>query len=313
MSTSKPTVLVMADVPQWAWGRKALALQQHLSDDFDITVWYLKHGSAPDHFDLYHTFDFPNVQWSPPGKRAVTGTTAHVLRTWGPQKIQHWARGARAIHVNSALLAAEVAGLDLHIPLYCTPNGVDEDFFQRLRPRVATAHLVVGHVGKPNPRKGVDLLLAAVNQARYRGADIELRLVQRTSKDALSPIEIREFYQDLHLLLVASDMDGTPNPALEAAACEVAVLGNRIGNLPEFIEDGVNGWLIEGLGPYGRADLNDGGAALVEAYAARLLEASANLPAVERMGVAARATVQDAWTWRGQAERVRPLWRAALA
>ncbi|NQW47937.1 MAG: glycosyltransferase, partial [Planctomycetes bacterium] len=39
----------------------------------------------------------------------------------------------------------------------------------------------------------------------------------------------------------ASESEGTPNTALEAAACGCTIVTTRVGNMPELIVDGVNG------------------------------------------------------------------------
>jgi glycosyltransferase involved in cell wall biosynthesis len=127
-------------------------------------------------------------------------------------------------------------------------------------------------------------------------AGVELRTVERTHRDAMTPAQMRDFYQGLHVLAVASDMDGTPNPALEAAACGVAIVSNRIGNMPEFIADGVNGRLLER-----RA---------VESYVAALREI--DVPTALRMGEAARATVEREWTWKHRAPAYGRMWLDAL-
>ena len=118
---------------------------------------------------------------------------------------------------------------------------------------------------------------------------------------------MREFYQGLHVLCVASDMDGTPNPALEAAGCGVAIVSNRIGNMPEFVQYGVNGLLV---GPLPDPDpVQPAAADLVVA----LRELAADVLRVVRMGEAARATVERAWTWRDLSRHYAEMWRAALA
>ncbi|MEO8601389.1 MAG: glycosyltransferase [bacterium] len=41
--------------------------------------------------------------------------------------------------------------------------------------------------------------------------------------------------------------EGTPNPALEAAACGCTVVSTPVGTLPELIRDAANGYLVEPL------------------------------------------------------------------
>src|SRR5438132_881901 len=46
-------------------------------------------------------------------------------------------------------------------------------------------------------------------------------------------------------LVCASSAEGTPNPALEAAACGCTVVSTRVGNMPELIRHGRNGYLVQ--------------------------------------------------------------------
>jgi glycosyltransferase involved in cell wall biosynthesis len=294
----KPRVAILADVRTWAWARKSEQLRRHLSDEFDIEIAYLYDRNPdpiPARADLYHTFEVFQASRLPQGLPYVTGMTAHVWPTWerkhGPGTVRRWASGALAFHANSRLLEREMAAL-LERPISYCPNGVDEGFFRRTRQR-ADGHLVVGWVGKPNPRKGGELVAEACQRA-----GVELRTVRRTYRDALGAEEMREFYQDLHVLAVASDMDGTPNPALEAAACGVTVVSNAIGNMPEFIDHCRNGFLVERS---------------VDALAEAFRVLAGDVPRAVRMGEQARATVEAAWTWREQAKNYAAMWREALA
>jgi len=292
----RPRIALVADVRNWAWARKAEQLRRHLGDQFDLQVACI-YAQPPDPLpkgcDLYNTFEVFQARQLPPGLPYVTGMTAHVWRTWetqhGPGTVRAWASGALAFHANSRLLEAEMRAL-LQRPICYVPNGVDEAFFRRTKPRELGQRLIVGWVGKPNPRKGSDIVAEAC-----RLAGVELRTVERTHRNALGPEKMRDFYQDLHILAVASDMDGTPNPALEAAACGVAVVSNRIGNMPEFIRDGVNGHLVERT---------------AESMAAKLRGLSVGRAVA--MGEAARATVEAGWTWRHMAPAYGRMWLGAL-
>lgn len=304
----KPRVCIVADVKTWAWARKAAQLEHHLCGEFEmVTVYpYEKH---PDEvpikgFDLWHSFEiFQAQQLYAMGVPYVTGITAHV---WGGHEQQRgidslraWMGRAKGFHANSSLLVAETMRRYNVLPHYC-PNGVDQVFFHRMRDERPRDRLVVGWVGKPSPRKGRHLVEAA---CALVGA--ELRVVGNTHRDAMDAHAMRDFYQGIHVLCVASDMDGTPNPALEAASCGVAVVGNRIGNLPQFVEDGVNGFLV---GPYNTPPQQPTAAELARA----LQILAADIPRALRMGEAARATIERDWTWAQQAKNYAALWRASL-
>ena len=57
--------------------------------------------------------------------------------------------------------------------------------------------------------------------------------------------QMLEFYNSIDVYICASLTEGTPNPCLEAAACGIPILTTAVGNMPEFIENGVNGIFIK--------------------------------------------------------------------
>ena len=313
----RPRVLVLADTATWAWHRKALAYQTHLRDTFDITIAY--HAQVPDlrTFDLIHLFEVSQVgtltSYGPRAQRpfkAVAGLTAHVWRTWGAQRMHAWAAQVDALHGNSLLLVHELQ--PFHQRVYYTPNGVDPDVYRRLGPRDWSAPIIFGHVGKPNPRKGGEVIVNAAREAW-----VELRMIQRTSKLALSTEEMVEWYQGIDVQVTASNLDGTPNPQLESAACENAMLSTPIGNMPDFIVDGVNGYLTRAALPYRMPELNihmaddeyfGRRAALQAELTGRMREMAVDPAKTRTMGAAARQTVLDGWTWAHQVEHVRKMW-----
>ena len=302
---SKPKIVIVADVRTWCWARKSIAIQRQLGDEFDIRVFYScdpQPNPLPSGFDLYHTYEIMQVPHLPDGLPYVTGITAHTwdghIRNHGDGVLRRWIEKGKAFHANSFLLAEETRRRFNIVTVYC-PNGVDETFFQRLRPRAFDARLVVGFVGKPDPRKGRILVEEAC-----RRAGVEFRSIDRRHTDALPPEAMRDYYQDLHVLVVASDKDGTPNPALEAAACGVAIISNHIGNMPEFIQDGENGRLL------GQRELPPQKPS-VEAITDALR--SLDVLTAVRMGEAARAEIERAWTWKQQAGHYAAMWREALA
>ena len=107
---------------------------------------------------------------------------------------------------------------------------------------------------------------------------------------------MHKFYDDIDVIMIASDMDGTPNQLLEAASVGRTFIGNRIGNVPEF-HNGDNGIVVERH---------------VWAYVKALNDLKENKKECYNMGRKARETVVDGWTWEIMAENYRQLFRSVL-
>ena len=326
-------VLVLADAPGWAWERKGLAYQQYLSNEFDITLAY--HAAVPslDDFDLIHLFEVSQTRVVPEGFRrpVIAGLTAMVWWTWGEETMRRWAGKCVALHGNSRMLVTQLA--PFHSRIYYTPNGVDPEYWSRAVAKAPPRYLefTACHVGKPNPRKGAALIVEACRRAK-----VPLHLVQRTSQIKYPPEIIRDFYATSHVQISCSDMDGTPNPMLEAAAMGNVLISTPIGNMPEFIQDGENGYLV------GRCAMPDpfrpwiGALAvpnpddlpewarwpqktiearrevLIEEIFMRLTELREKPVLRAQLGHAARQTVLDDWTWERQVSHVATMWRDVL-
>jgi glycosyltransferase involved in cell wall biosynthesis len=276
----KPEILLLTDVDNWAWQRKALALQSRL-EQFTITIHPCVTNGIPsrvwlDKFDLIFAFGtslMPYIE-RVPTHRKIVGVTAHLAHR-DPRKFRRAILQAKAVCVNSILLYEEFRSW--HRTIFYCPNGVDERFFAPPQePR--TGPIVFSTVGKYCPEKGYDdFIMPAAAQA-----GVPLRAVLKDYRDALNAIELRAHYWSCDVHVTCSTIDGTPNPALESASCGLSQLSNPIGNMPEFIEDGVNGRMVE------RA---------LEDYREKMVELALVPEETRHMGAKARETVQRDWSW----------------
>jgi glycosyltransferase involved in cell wall biosynthesis len=289
----KPRILLLPDVPNWAWEIKSRYIQKYLSDEFEIKIQILESNrNVSLDFDIYMVYTPAHLKHlgHVEKKKRIAGVTGHYALDKHIKGKNIEARTA-AVHANSRILERELK--KYHSKVYYVPNGVDLDLFP-YRPPTKHKQLVVGFLGKTLPGKGVaDTIKPAVNSVNGT------IFVQKAKnwKNA-KPIEtLSNFYASLDLYLVASTIDGTPNPALEAAATGRPIIANNIGNMPELIENGVNGFLV----PRKKGE-----------YIQKLQEFVKNPTLVETMGRAARKTIEEHWDWKIQAENYRQMFRETL-
>lgn len=64
-------------------------------------------------------------------------------------------------------------------------------------------------------------------------------------REMLDTKAMRDWYNTGTIYVCASSSEGTPNPALEAAACGCVVVSTRVGNMPELIDQYRNGELVD--------------------------------------------------------------------
>ena len=295
-SGPRPKILFVSDVSGWAWWNKSKYLQMYLADEFDIEVICVigpdakTGGINPGRYDLYFTYGYSYVMFLNGVElpKRVTGVTAHR-----PKKvIQRYMNMADHIHANSLLLLNEVKKLVPHDRVYYVPNGVDEKLFRQIKP-IGEHKLVAGHVGKECPQKmQTAIIQPAINEAKIEGF---YNLNDYTTR--IPYCEMYKQYQEMDVFVVASIEDGTPNGALEAAACGRPIISNRIGNMPEFIRPGYNGFLV---------DMD------IKSYVEKLKYLNENRDKLIEMGKNARKTVEEGWTWKIQSENYRKMFRKIL-
>lgn len=290
----KPNIVLVSDVIGWAWWIKSQYLTKHLSDDFNFltiaaqeqsTNWkkldadlYLTYG-----WDYYHRLS--NVD----KKRIISGITAHKDKTTWENGVLRTLKSCQWVHANSIMLknALHEGGIQ---DVYYVPNGVDEKLFVEKKPVniLPDKKFVAGHVGKLAGLGGKgqkEFLEPAAAQA-----EVKWKGHYNNYANRVEHAKMVDFYQDIDAFFVASITDGTPNGALEASACGRTVVSNRIGNMPEFIIDGENGFLVD-------RKVND--------YVEKMKLLSNDRELCYEMGQKARKTIEEGWTWNIMAQNYR--------
>jgi glycosyltransferase involved in cell wall biosynthesis len=254
-SSSTPTILIIVDKPNWAHDHKTRNIQRVLGNEYRIIKKYQAEVTESDLeqadlIQVYYWMQIPRMEHLEAILRRHTnklliGICSH-FELEGERRDAgfSWLRQARAVFVHNQLLYQEVRP-HLDVPIFYTPNGVDTSFFVPGPARQRHGNLRVGWTGSltnqgPEQRGFNNLIVPAV--ASVDGCELITAIREERWR---SHEEMIEYYHSLDVYLCASRHEGTPNPCLEAASCGIPIVTTYVGNMPELIRPGVNGYFVE--------------------------------------------------------------------
>jgi N-acetyl-alpha-D-glucosaminyl L-malate synthase BshA len=164
----------------------------------------------------------------------------------------------------------------LNREVFVIPNGIDFERFHNLsRDEMryelqarADERLIV-FVGRFRPEKGVRYLIEAMEIIRRKSQNVRLILVgegpeeedlkrlvgQLNLKDCINFLgqvpneEVPQYMAASDVFVLPSLSEGFPNVILEAMASGLAIVASKVSGLPEIVEDGGNGFLVESRNP----------------------------------------------------------------
>lgn len=190
----------------------------------------------------------------------------------------HVGRISAALHSAAHVIGVSRSLADRAVELGADPKrvsvilkGVDHERFTPGDTRGARHALgledrpTVLFVGNLIPRKGVDVLLDAVQRVQATLPDLQLivcgtgpeqdRLQRLTEQLGLGGhvrfagwVErptIPQYFQACDVFVLPSLTEGSGNVLVEAAACAKPVIGTNVAGIPDYVEGGVTGWLFE--------------------------------------------------------------------
>ncbi len=181
------------------------------------------------------------------------------------------------------------------------PNGVDAGAYDAVTCDQARKFRML-YVGRFRPEKGLIHLIEALPQVIARHPGVEVLLVgtgsgEETLRNRIEELELEpnfEFagrldgnakiraYKSSHLFVLPSIYEGQPLTLLEAWAAKLPVVVTAVGANPDFVEDGIDGYLV----PPGQANL----------LAAAILRAIEN-PELSAMGLRGYQNVRGRYSW----------------
>ncbi len=203
-------------------------------------------------------------------------------------------------------------------------NAIDVDQCQR---RLSTADarrrldlpetgVLIGACGRLSAEKGFEHLILAVDTLLGEGIDARLVILgegdERPKLQALIDrlgrgdrirlvgyqADLGPWYQALDVFALSSLREGLPNVVLEAMAWRLPVVATRIAGVPTVVEDNVSGLLVS---PGDVASLAGG-----------LRRLATDVPLQQRLGAAARQTIEARYSFARRMEKIRRVYDELL-
>jgi glycosyltransferase involved in cell wall biosynthesis len=293
-----PKVLLIPDQPNWAldknardlikYNKSSLQLDLRYFDDFrkDSSAYYRDYDLL---FPMYKGSFFNFLKDNIPADKVITGIRS--FHRWDKGKTQppgYNATPHRSIikRLRKALLVNTHCKklwyiFSRYFPVIHTKYTCDlETFFPE---KTSTnSKLVVGWTGSltNHPRKRG--FYEYIKPACESVPGIELKVQSKEDHFITDDNEMRAFYNSLDLYIIASRSEGTPRPAIEAAACGIPVLSTDVGIIPELIDDGINGFIVNRT---------------LEAFKDKLTWIAGNRDVLTDMGKELRQKMESEFNW----------------
>jgi glycosyltransferase involved in cell wall biosynthesis len=239
------------DVEGWAYHRRCLALMKYAPADFSVSLGRGRQHDRREACDLALQLCYPHCRalrrsYAAAGQRPLVVAGLNVGFTDRSARYLETARREADHVIVNSLEMFERSGRPAGTSWIS--NGVDREVFGVIEP-IATRPRRVLWTGSLFHRqlKGYDEILVPLARRLWKdGIECDFRLVDSHGGPSRWSIgEMAAWYQTGAVYVCASATEGTPNPAIEAAASGCTIVSTRVGNMPELVEDGVNGFLVD--------------------------------------------------------------------
>lgn len=252
---TKPKILLIPNVRDWAFDFEADELIKRFSDRYDFTKKY--HADFAIGYENYSKYDKIFVFFWPAAKNILDRLPADEAKekliagvfsfnSWQGRKKEAkdiFSR-CKGVVVNNRRLQKEFSSDKYQT--YYMPKWVDTKMFKPLREsRRKDGKLIVGWTGNPDHQnknyKGYWNILLPVCERNKDWIILKSALKQNQIPFAKMP----KFYGSIDVITCLSQGETGPNSLLEAGACGKPAVSVKVGVAPELIKNGQNGILIE--------------------------------------------------------------------
>ncbi len=254
-------VLLIPDLPNWALHKNAKDLVKYNQSNihFDIAIftdfmkdWERYYKEYDLLYPMYKGIFFQMLDAKIPRDKLITGIRSYHF--WDKKKATppgYNAKPSKKVIRNlkkAVLVNTNCKKLwyvfSQYLPVVHTKYTCDINMFYP-ESKKKNDKLVIGWAGSLTNHPGKRGFEEFIKPITDEFPEVELK-VQASENNAITDDnKMREFYNSLDLYFVASRTETGPRPALEAAACGVPVISTDVGLIPELIDDGVDGFIVD--------------------------------------------------------------------
>ena len=242
-TVDKHRLAILIDRRNWAYHEKALEKAQFIGDEWHTDIFFLEDKPIIDagKYDLLYNFNHtPSKYDAQFHGRLIKGLYSHYYQgSFIPWRyIYNMVRHASVLVVANRAQAEEIRPYFRNTVVL--PDGVDTKQFYFERERKGN-DIVAGWSGNPDRRLNGNRVkrFYEVVEPACRAAGVELKVGCDMTR-----VELQRIYNDVDVVLIGSRTEGNPLSLFEAGACGRTVIATSVGVVPEVIEDGVNGFII---------------------------------------------------------------------
>lgn len=254
-------ILLIPDAPNWALDKNARDLVKYNKSNLELDIIYFNKFMS-DWEKYYNEYDllfpmfkglfFEMLENKIPHDKVITGIRSYY--SWDKGKTQP--PGYNCKPSNKVIKKMKKAILvnthckklwyvfSQYFPVVHTKYTCDLETFYPDKNK-QNNKLVIGWAGSLTNHPGKRGYHEFIKPITDEIPGVELKVQDGSVNPITDDNEMREFYNSLDLYIIASRSEGTPRPAIEAAACGVPVISTDVGIIPELIDDEVNGFIVD--------------------------------------------------------------------
>ncbi|WEG15362.1 glycosyltransferase family 4 protein [Alkalihalophilus pseudofirmus] len=284
-------ILLLADHPGWAWEHRARDLMSLQFKDLTFQLEFYNQLQVSK-ISQYDTIYAPSISMAKQLTKKGINPNKIASGLSSIRSANKFINGDGTIKKSFIEFSETLQGINTgsseiynlfnqSCSIYKTRTGIFEDIFKPINTPLQNKKVKIGWVGRIDTEthrshKGIDLVYEAL-----KSLDVELEL-RTFNEKKVTRNEMVQFYQSLDMFICSSISEQHPMPVLEAAACGVPIIATNVGIVPELIQHGENGLIV---------DRNS------EAIKKAVLILLNNKKTCEKFRENIRETIVNKWTW----------------